>query len=61
MISSYVTTEKLRKKFKNNFELCNFAIHIGQAEIMSNSHATLGDILNLVDIKASEKLASQNG
>lgn len=50
-----MTTEKLRKKFKNNFDLCNFAIVIGRNEIMSNSQATLSMILELVELRASEQ------
>jgi hypothetical protein len=49
-----VTTEKIRKKFKNNFDLCNFAINIGRNEILSNSQATLKNIIDLVDKRASE-------
>lgn len=55
-----VTTEKLRKKFKNNFDLCNFAINLGRNEILSNSQATLKDVLHLVDKRASES-PSHNG
>ncbi len=54
-IENMVTTEKLRKKFKNNFDLCNFAIVIGRNEIMSNSQTTLSMILDSVDSRASEK------
>ncbi len=50
-----MTTEKLRKKFKNNFDLCNFAIVIGRNEIMSNSQATLSMILEVVELRASEQ------
>lgn len=50
-----LTTEKLRKKFRNNFDLCNFAIHIGQSEIMNDPESTsLRKILAAVDIRASE-------
>ncbi len=50
-----MTTERLRKKFKNNFDLCNFAIVIGRNEIMSNSQSTLTSILDAVETRASEK------
>ncbi len=58
MRGDMVTTEKLRKKFKNNFDLCNFAIAIGRNEIMSNSQATLSSILDEVDARATEKSQS---
>jgi hypothetical protein len=54
MLPDLVTTEKLRKKFKNNFDLCNFAIVIGRNTIMSNPQATLRNILDAVDARASE-------
>jgi hypothetical protein len=54
MLSDSVTTESLRKKFKNNFDLCNFAINIGRNAIMSNSQTTLRNILDSVDLRASE-------
>ena len=53
-----VTTESLRKKFKNNFDLCNFAIHVGRNEIMKNPQTTLSDILIAVDEGASEAQSS---
>jgi hypothetical protein len=54
MLSEFVTTEKIRKKFKSNFDLCNFAIQVGRGEIMSNSQTTLSDILEAVNARASE-------
>ncbi len=50
-----VTTEDLRKKFKNNFDLCNFAIQVGRNEIMKNPQTTLRNILDTVEEKESEK------
>lgn len=61
MLTDQVTTEKIRKKFKNNFDLCNFAIHIGRNEIMSNSHATLTDVIHLVYKRASESASASHG
>ena len=50
-----LTTERLRKKFRNNFDLCNFAIKIGQGEILNDPESTtLRKILATVDIRASE-------
>jgi len=54
MATDPVTTEILRKKFRNNFDLCNFAIVIGRNAIMSNPQATLQNILDEVDARASE-------
>ena len=54
MSAEPLTTEKLRKKFKNNFDLCNFAIRVGREEILSNSGATLAHVIDLVDKRASE-------
>lgn len=49
-----LTTERIRKKFKNNFDLCNFAINIGRNMIMSGTQATLDEILHQVEERASE-------
>jgi sarcosine oxidase gamma subunit len=54
MVTDSVTTESLRKKFRNNFDLCNFAIGIGRSTIMGNPQATLQNILDAVDARASE-------
>ena len=58
MLFPSLTTETLRKKFKNNFDLCNFAINIGRNEVMSNSGASLRQILTDVEKRASEKNSS---
>lgn len=55
MLSDSMTTETLRKKFKNNFDLCNFAINIGKNTILSGSHATLTEILDDIDKRADER------
>jgi hypothetical protein len=52
------TTERLRKKFKNNFDLCNFAILVGRNEILSNSQATLSSVLEMVENRAGEYAAA---
>ena len=54
MLPDYMTTETLRKKFKNNFDLCNFAINIGRNTILGGSQATLREIIEDVDDRASE-------
>jgi hypothetical protein len=55
MLFDSITTETLRRKFKNNFDLCNFAINIGRNEVLSNSGATLREILIDVEKRASEQ------
>ncbi len=60
MASDLVTTELLRKKFKNNFDLCNFAINLGRVAIMNNSQTTLKNILDAVDTRASESSSSHS-
>ena len=50
-----LTTETIRKKFKNNFDLCNFAINIGRNAVLSNSQSSLDEIIADVEKRASEK------
>lgn len=50
-----VTSEALRKKFKNNFDLCNFAIQVGRNEIMKDPQTTLRNILETVEDKEIDK------
>lgn len=54
MLDNSITTEKLRKKFKSNFDLCNFAINIGRAQVMNNSQMTLDEVIDYIDKKAAE-------
>jgi hypothetical protein len=54
MYAQTVTTERLRRKFKNNFNLCNFAIHIGRNMVLSGTQCTLKDILHAVEKRADE-------
>ena len=49
-----MTTEQLRKKFKNNFDLCNFSIHIARNMIRGGNPATLDQILEEIDARATE-------
>ncbi|HLB52263.1 MAG TPA: hypothetical protein VJK48_00955 [Chlamydiales bacterium] len=49
MYEDSLTTESLRKKFKNNFNLCNFSIHVGRSMIASGQQVVLKDILEAVD------------
>lgn len=56
MRSDSLTTETLRKKFTNNFNLCNFAIEIGRNLIMGGTESNLASILQAVDERASEAI-----
>lgn len=49
-----LTTERIRKKFKNNFDLCNFAINIARNIIMNGTPATLGELLTAIENRADE-------
>jgi hypothetical protein len=50
-----LTTEWIRKKFKNNFDLCSFSINIGRNVVMSGAgQGTLGDLLEHIDRRADE-------
>lgn len=49
-----LTTETLRKKFKNNFDLCNFAINIARNILLSGTQATLDEILVIIEERATE-------
>lgn len=50
-----LTTERLRKKFKNNFDLCNFAINIARTMIMGGAQVTLDEMLENIEERASER------
>lgn len=54
MGSDSLTTEKIRKKFKNNFDLCNFSIAVARNLILSGTPKSLGDILDEIEARASE-------
>lgn len=49
-----LTTEQIRKKFKNNFDLCNFSIVIAKNNILSGKQATLTELLALISERADE-------
>ena len=49
-----LTTERIRKKFKNNFDLCNFSIEIARNMLLSGTHATLDEILKAIEARADE-------
>lgn len=60
MLYSSLTTERLRKKFKNNFDLCNFSINIARTIIMSGTPSTLGGILEAIEDRAEQTLHLRN-
>jgi len=49
-----LTTELLRKKFKNNFDLCNFSINLARKAILEGRQITLQEALQTVDERAEE-------
>lgn len=53
-MSDSLTTERIRKKFKNNFDLCNFAINIARNIIMSGTQSSLDEILEVIEERADE-------
>ncbi len=54
MSGEHFTTEYLRKKFNNNFNLCNFAIRIGRDHVLSGEPSSLEIILKMVETQADE-------
>ncbi len=61
MHRNLLTTEHLRKKFKNNFNLCNFSINIGRNHVLSGEPSNLALILKIVGEQADiEEEKSKN-
>lgn len=60
MVLSYLTNEKLRKLFKNNFDLCNFAINIGRNMVLSGSGAGLDDVIKAVEARTLEARSEES-
>jgi len=60
MYDDLLTTETLRKKFKNNFNLCNFAINIGRNMILSGTQSTLAQVLRAVEDRIDANIAADN-
>ncbi len=52
-----LTTEQIRKKFKNNFDLCNFAINIARNLLLSGTHLPLGEMLKVIEERADSDIA----
>jgi hypothetical protein len=59
MIYEPLTTERIRKMFKNNFDLCNFSIAIARNMILSGHPASLDSILENVEQRAQEENRSK--
>ena len=49
-----LTTELLRKKFKNNFDLCNYSIQVARNMILGGQYSTLTQILDAIDKRTDE-------
>ena len=60
MKQDFLTTEVIREKFKNNFDLCNFAINVSRGIIMGGQSATLGELLSIIDSRAAEHNKERN-
>lgn len=54
-----LTTERIRKKFKNNFDLCNFAINIARSIIMGGTQASLDELLVIIEERADAHLKNE--
>ncbi|MDE3045928.1 MAG: hypothetical protein KGJ02_04720 [Verrucomicrobiota bacterium] len=49
-----LTTEQIRKKFKNNFDLCNFSINIARNLLLSGQSMPLPQLLEIIGLRADE-------
>lgn len=54
-INEPLTTEQIRKRFKNNFDLCNFAINVARNIILGGTPSSLDQILVAVVKRADER------
>jgi len=54
MKNNSLTTEKLKKKFQNNFDLANFAIAIARSYVIEHEGGSLNDIIAEVKKQISE-------
>ncbi len=57
MVLESLTSEQLRKKFKNNFDLCNFSINVARNIILSGQQGTLDEIIEMIKARATEDQA----
>lgn len=53
-MTEQLTTERIRKKFKNNFDLCNFSINIARNLIAAGTQSTLTETLQIIEARADE-------
>jgi hypothetical protein len=53
MTEKPLTSEKLRKYFKNPFDLCNHSILIAQARIAGGKSALLVEVLDIVELEGA--------
>ena len=49
-----LTNEAIRKKFRNNFDLCNFSINIARNLILSGNQTSLQEVIDIVGERADE-------
>jgi len=61
MVRETFTTARLKKKFKNNFDLCNFAISIGRALVQNGEQPNIDQMMEAVEQRAEEEGSSQHG
>lgn len=54
-----LTTERLRKFFKNNFDLCNFAIGIGRELVLRGDASSLSQVLDAVEDQAEDRQSEE--
>lgn len=54
-----LTTERIRKLFKNNFDLCNFSINIARNMILSGTQSTLDELLDAIIDRANETASQE--
>jgi hypothetical protein len=55
-MSDSLTTERIRKKFKNNFDLCNFSINVARTIIMGGTPSSLEELLVAIEERADAHL-----
>ncbi len=53
--SEHLTSEWLRKKFKNHFDLCNTSIKLAQSLLKGGQFASVDEILEEVGDQADEQ------
>lgn len=54
-----LTTERLRKFFKNNFDLCNFSIAIGRELVLRGDASSLSQVLDAVEDQAEDRQSEE--